>query len=263
MRTLPIVLALACAGSVALAPPAARAQASVDERALETLQPPATPEPAAPDTTTPASPPHRHPAHRAPTHPAAPPAATPPATPPPAPTSPATPKPSAPPANAATAPPAPPQIRVPLAPPPAPVLPPAMVVPTRPPAPPAPAPVAADAPGAATAIPDGLRVTFGEGRADLNPATEAALRALAHGAVADTSFIVSAYAQGAPEDPSTPRRMSLSRALTVRAVLIAEGIASVRIYVKALGATQGVWDGPANRVDVTLAAPKPQAGSPQ
>ena len=95
-------------------------------------------------------------------------------------------------------------MRVPLAPPPAPVLPPPLIVPTRPPAPPAPAPVAADAPGAAAPIPDGLRVTFGEGRADLNPGTETALRTLAHGAPAETSFTVAAFAPGAPEDPSTP-----------------------------------------------------------
>jgi outer membrane protein OmpA-like peptidoglycan-associated protein len=178
---------------------------------------------------------------------------------------PVTPEPAKPPAPARPAPPrpaapvAPPQVRVPLAPPPAPVLPPALVVPTRPPAPPAPAPVAADAPGAAVPIQAGLRVTFGEARADLNPATESALRALAGAASGETSFTVAAFAPGAPEDPSTPRRLALSRALTVRAVLIAAGIPSVRIYVKALGASHGVEDGPADRVDVTLAT---QTASP-
>jgi outer membrane protein OmpA-like peptidoglycan-associated protein len=158
---------------------------------------------------------------------------------------------------------APPQVRVPLGPPPAPVLPPPLVVPTRPPAPPAPAPVAADAPGAAAPIPDGLRVTFGDGRADLNPGTEKALRTLAQAAAAETSFTVAAFAPGAPEDPSTPRRLSLSRALTVRSVLMEEGIPSVRVYVKALGASHGVEEGPADRVDIILAAPTPNAPSTQ
>ena len=44
------------------------------------------------------------------------------------------------------------------------------------------------------------------------------------------SFNVMAYAAGTPEDPSTPRRLSLSRALAVRRVLMADGVASARIY---------------------------------
>jgi outer membrane protein OmpA-like peptidoglycan-associated protein len=154
-------------------------------------------------------------------------------------------------------------VRVPLAPPPAPVLPPPVIVPTRPPAPPPPIPVNANAPGVVEQIPDGLRITFGDGRADLNPATESALRTLAHAAPADASFTVAAFAPGTPDDPSTPRRLSLSRALTIRSVLIAEGIASERIYVKALGTGHGIADGPADRADVTTAATNPQARSPQ
>ena len=264
MRTFSFVLTLAFAGMAALAPLAAHAQATVDERALEPLQTLPTPpaEPAKPP-----GPAHAHPSHRAPSHPSAPHAGTPPASPPATASQPA-PGPNVaahpvPPAAKPPTPPAPPQIRVPLAAPPAPVLPPALVVPTRPPAPPSPAPVAADAPGAAAQIQDGLRVTFGEARADLNPGTESALRTLAHAAAAETAFTVSAFAPGTPEDPSSPRRLSLSRALTVRSVLIAEGISSVRIYVRALGASHGVEDGPPDRVDVTLAAPNAQARSPQ
>jgi len=73
----------------------------------------------------------------------------------------------------------------------------------------------------------GLGQPFGDGRADLNPATDTALRALAHAAPADASFTVAAFAPSIPDDPSTPRRLSLSRALTVRSVLIAEGIEDV------------------------------------
>lgn len=257
MRSSFALVVLACAGTPALAPLPAHAQASIDPRALDQLQTPqatpASPEPAKPGSA--ARPDQARPPSRAGTTtgtqpPAHPNAAANGAHPP----TPA--KPAAPPA------PAPPQVRVPLAPPPPPMLPPPLVVPTRPPAPPTPAPVAADAPGAAVQIPDGLRVTFGESRADLNPATETALRSLAHAAPGDAAFTVAAFAPGAPEDPSTPRRLSLSRALTVRSVLIAEGIASVRIYVKALGPGPGLADGPADRVDVTVAATNPQARSP-
>jgi outer membrane protein OmpA-like peptidoglycan-associated protein len=139
------------------------------------------------------------------------------------------------------------------------VLPPPLVVPTRPPAPPPPNPIAAGAPGLVEPIADGVRITFGDSRADLNPATESALRTLAHTAPADATFTVAAFAPDIPDDPSTPRRLSLSRALAVRSVLIAEGIASERIYVKALGGGPDIAAGPANRADVTTAATSPQA----
>ena len=75
---------------------------------------------------------------------------------------------------------------------------------------------------------------------------------------------VTAFAAGSPEDPSTPRRLSLARALAARAVLINEGIASTRIYVRALGSAAG--DGPADRVDLSAAPasamPAPAAAPP-
>ena len=88
-------------------------------------------------------------------------------------------------------------------------------------------------------ITGGLRITFGPGSSDLNPRTDAAIRALVHEAPPfdTTTFTVTTYAAGTAEDPSTPRRLSLSRALAIRSVLISEGVTSVRIYVKALGAT--------------------------
>ena len=54
-----------------------------------------------------------------------------------------------------------------------------------------------------------------------------------------TSFNVVAYAAGTPDDPSTARRLSLSRALAVRSALMADGVGSARIYVRALGAAGG------------------------
>ena len=117
--------------------------------------------------------------------------------------------------------------------------------------PPPPVPAVPDAAGDASVLPGGLRITFGAGKADLNPKTEAALRALARMVKADPNadLNVYAYAEGMPDDPSTPRRLSLSRALAARAVLISEGIASTRIYPRALGASSSA--GPPDRVDVT------------
>lgn len=144
---------------------------------------------------------------------------------------------------------------VPQAAPVVPVIPPPTAVPVAPPLPPAPAPVAADAPGEATAIPGGTRVSFGPGRSDLNPATEQALREVGRALKANEASTVSllAYAQGRPEDPSTPRRLSLARALAARTVLMSEGVASTRIYVRALGSAS--VDPPVDRVDVVQSTP--------
>lgn len=143
----------------------------------------------------------------------------------------------------------------------------APVVPIGPPHPepvPPPPSVGATAPGVATTIKDGLRVTFGGGDAELNPSTLAALRHLAAAAAKEDaqSVSVSAYAPGDPSDPSTPRRLSLVRALAVRALLREAGIPSERIYVRALLAGPAE-PGPANRVDVTIAPARTAAkGSP-
>lgn len=143
----------------------------------------------------------------------------------------------------------------PKSPPSPPVLAPVVVVgPPHPEPVPPPPSVAAGAPGAASAIPGGVRVTFGTDDADFNPATLDALRHLASSAASEhaRSVSVDAYAAGDPSDPSTPRRLSLSRALAARAVLREAGIPSERIYVRALlaDAAGGL---PANRVDVTVA----------
>ncbi len=195
---------------------------------------------------------------------APPPAAKPAAKPVKPPTKPATTK--KPPAKPPTksAPPPPPKSVVPPAPPAVPALPPPIVVPARPVPPPPPVPVKPDAKGEVSSLPaNGLRVTFGADSADLNPATDQALRAVAHAAPATATLTVTAYAGGTADDPSTPRRLSLSRALAARAVLISEGVASIRIFVRALGAgAPAQADGPPDRVDVTLAAaPAPAPAS--
>jgi len=141
---------------------------------------------------------------------------------------------------------------VPAAPPANPVIPPPpFVMPAHKPPPPPPVPVKPDAKGEATAIPGGLQVTFGAGSSDLNPATFAALRGLAAEALGKPGEIISiaAYAPGVPDDPSTPRRLSLDRALAARAVLIKEGIVSERIRAVAKG-PDGIGAGPPDRADV-------------
>ena len=247
----------------ALLPVSAHAQVTINPGALDLLPAPrpdsrtAEPRSSEPRTSEPRAParprrPPQPPAQQAPAQTPAAQSAQPPASRPPATPAPATPA---------------------LAkPPPVPVIPPAIAA-LPPPAPvpppraqPAPAvPVAPDAPGTATATPAGLRITFGADRQDLNPATEAALRALAQTLLHDPAATVNlyAYAAGAPEDPSTPRRLSLARALAARAVLIREGVASPRIYPRALGPDTDPA-APPDRVDAVPgppAPPRPQAAA--
>ncbi len=148
-------------------------------------------------------------------------------------------------------------------------LPPPIAVPTRPAAIAAQPPVTADAPTSVERRKDGLRVVFGAGRSDLNAASAAEIEHLVQGdqSTAPTpdsaSYTVTSFAPGTPEDASTPRRLSLSRALAVRSALMAKGVASVRIYVRALGpSSAGFADGPADRADIVVTAnPVPPAAS--
>ncbi len=210
------LLALLCL----LASPA-WAQVSTNEHALDQL----TPAPAKP-TTHAAAPPAKTPARRAkPTHSTA---------------TPAKPRLTAP--------------RMPLAPPVHPVIqPPAFTMPAHAPPPPPPVPVRADAPGAASAIPGGTRITFGPGVSDLNPATLAAVEAIATQALAKPDLIVdvTAWAPGTADDPSTARRLSLDRALAARAVMIHAGLVSDRIRAVAKGSGE-VGAGPADRAEIVV-----------
>lgn len=163
-------------------------------------------------------------------------------------------KPAAPPVPAPT--PLPPLA---AAPPPDVSLPPPIPVPTRPSPTPVPASVTADAPTTTQKLPAGLRLVFGTGRSDINPQTEAAIRSLVKGgpgvppAPPNAAFTVTSFAAGQLEDPSTPRRLSLSRGLAVRSVLMSAGIASVHIYVRPLGpSSPGFADGPPDRTDIVV-----------
>lgn len=166
----------------------------------------------------------------------------PPAPPPPNPT-------AAQPPGQAAAPPA----TLPTAPPPVVALAPIVTPPPATPAtPPPPPPISPTARSAASPNGAGLRVTFASGQSDLSPASATAIQTLAKGAPSGDSitYNVIAYAAGTPEDPSTARRLSLARALAVRSALMADGIGSSRIYVRALGATSG--DDTPDRVDISV-----------
>lgn len=128
--------------------------------------------------------------------------------------------------------------------------------------PPAPA-IAAAAPTHATATGNGLRVTFGAKDSKISPASAAAIKHLAAAARGSpgATFNVVAYAAGNAADPSVARRLSLSRALAVRSVLMAEGIDSAHIYVRAMGSHS--TNGPPNRVDITMLGANDPAAQPQ
>lgn len=263
MRHVLLLTGLLCAAAPALA------QVTVDLHALDALPgaKPAAPQPPA-HRTRPQPAPHplaaaksKKPANgQAGASPVPAPAAAPAASPTPSAPTPASaaanPAPSAatPPPPAATLPTAPPSsvALAPIAPPP----PPAQATPPPPP------PISDTANSSASQSGGGLRVTFGGGQADLSPASAAAIHDLvqASPAGADTSFNVVAYAAGTPEDPSTARRLSLARALAVRSALIADGVSSSHIYVRALGAPDG--DKTPDRVDLAVLGGNAPAGTP-
>lgn len=163
-----------------------------------------------------------------------------------------------------------PKIALPAAPPPPAVIPPPDLAPPHPSAPPPLPAMHDDAPGAVSRTDDGLRLTFGAGRADFTRASGAAIVDLAHGGLTDPAVVYNLYAHaaGTPEDISSPRRLSLERGLAVRSALIHGGIASIRIYVHAMGSASSPPGAPPDRVDITLArldttpppcAPRPPA----
>ena len=67
----------------------------------------------------------------------------------------------------------------------------------------------------------------------------------------DLSLRLMAYADAEGLSASKARRLSLSRALSVRSFLIESGVKSTRIGVMALG--RKTPDNPKNRVDISIA----------
>ena len=102
----------------------------------------------------------------------------------------------------------------------------------------------------AGALVEQVRVLFQEGSAVLSEAAKGQLTGVAAFLEANASARVQllAYAKATAESPSRARRLSLSRALAVRAFLIEQGVRSTRMDVRALG--DKAPDGPVDRVDV-------------
>jgi outer membrane protein OmpA-like peptidoglycan-associated protein len=136
------------------------------------------------------------------------------------------------------------------------------IAPPEPPAgspPPPPPPVSDKAATTAAPTTAGLRLSFAPNETDLSPASADSVKQFTASAPPgdDTTFEVQAYAPGKPDDPSTARRVSLSRAMAVRSALVADGVPSARIFVRALGEQYG--DGPPDRVDIAVNAPSSTA----
>ncbi len=98
-----------------------------------------------------------------------------------------------------------------------------------------------------------LRIAFEETETKLPDAAKDALRKVADGVhdKNDLRLQLLAYAGSEGLSASKARRLSLSRALSVRSFLIENGVRSTRIDVRALG--NKTSDKPANRVDVNIA----------
>lgn len=116
------------------------------------------------------------------------------------------------------------------------------------------APMAPMAPGDTVGLVsgDGFRIRFAPGAEEIDAAAGDLLAGLSERLVADAStrIEIRAYA-GARPDPANARRISLGRALNIRALLIDRGIDNTRIAVRALGNTSAP-DQPADRVDLRI-----------
>lgn len=151
---------------------------------------------------------------------------------------------------AVAAPPEPPPVAAPAAPEPA------AAPPTEPPEPaPAaalPPPAAERAPAPVESAPPGrlASVAFASGESDIARGGRAELDRVAAQLAADPALGVQlkAYADAAGGSPSGARRLSLLRALSVRAYLMESDIDATRIDVRALGAKYET--GPPDRVDI-------------
>jgi outer membrane protein OmpA-like peptidoglycan-associated protein len=102
----------------------------------------------------------------------------------------------------------------------------------------------------APALGERIRVLFQDGSVELGDDAKRRLSAVATALNENTTMRVQllAYAKASSDGASRARRLSLSRALAVRAYLIELGVRSTRMDVRALG--DKIGDGPADRVDI-------------
>jgi outer membrane protein OmpA-like peptidoglycan-associated protein len=111
---------------------------------------------------------------------------------------------------------------------------------------PEPKPEAAVASGAVSAV-----IVFDKDKTDLNEKSKSQLGALAPQIVKNNQQVrIVAYAAGTSEQASIARRISLSRALQIRAFLIDKGVNQLNINVQALG--NKVTGGEPERADIFL-----------
>jgi outer membrane protein OmpA-like peptidoglycan-associated protein len=107
-------------------------------------------------------------------------------------------------------------------------------------------------PPASTTLP--AQIVFSPNVTDMPDGAKSMLEALAQSIKANDQMHIQvvAYASGTPEQPNQARRISLSRAISVRSYLIAQGVRSARIDVRALG-NRPETGAPPDRVDVLAA----------
>ncbi len=108
----------------------------------------------------------------------------------------------------------------------------------------------------APALAEQIRVLFQDGSVELSSDAKRQLSTVAKALKESATLRVQllAYAKASSDGTSRARRLSLSRALAVRAYLIERGVRSTRMDVRALG--DKIGDGPADRVDI-----RPQAAN--
>lgn len=116
--------------------------------------------------------------------------------------------------------------------------------------PPVAIPVAAPAIAGAAA---GTAIHFPPGGSDLAAASHSSLNSLVQRLAANPDLRVQlvAYATGSDDEANQARRLSLARAIAVRAYLIDQGVRGTRIDVRALG-NRNAGNGPADRVDLVV-----------
>lgn len=78
----------------------------------------------------------------------------------------------------------------------------------------------------------------------------------------DHRVILLSYATVPGDDVSEPRRIALTRALTIRSVLVSTGLATTRIYPRALGRPAPNDPAPADRLDILIEPEAPRSSMP-
>jgi outer membrane protein OmpA-like peptidoglycan-associated protein len=94
------------------------------------------------------------------------------------------------------------------------------------------------------------QILFATGETELTEDAKTQLLGVAGSLLEDESARIqlTAFAKAVDSGSRSARRLSLSRAIAIRAFLVEQGIESTRMYVRALG--DKISDGPADRVDI-------------